>query len=144
MNNKEKYVNTFSHLHSDHALLLEGEGMKKSEGFKGVRMRKSIATVLCVLVFMIVMSCVTYAATDGEIVNTVKEGINVLINGKSVDVNHDENGNVTIPIENDEKIYYEDGKGQEITVDSGKCKGQVTVDSESSEVEVTLDEVTAK
>ena len=144
MNNKEKYVNTFSHLHSEHALLLEAEGMKKTEGFKGIRMRKSLAAVLCVLVFMIALSCVTYAATDGEIVNTVKESIKVLINGKAADVNCDENGNAVIPLENGDSVYYEDGNGQQVTVDSDACKGEVTVDSETGDTEIAINEVTTK
>lgn len=144
MNNKEKYVNTFSHLHSEHALLLEAEEMRKNEGFKGIRVKKSLAAAICVLVFMIALSCVTYAATDGEIVNTVKESIKVLINGNSADVNCDENGNVVIPLENGDSVYYEDGNGQQVAVDSDACKGKVTVDSETGDIEVAINEATTK
>lgn len=141
MNNKEKYVKTFAHLHSDYASVWEVEGMEKKEKKKNFRMRKSFAVVLCILVFMMAMSCIAYAATDGEIVDNVKDTLKILVNGQPQEMSTDENGNVVIQFDENDDIKYEDNNGVTMDIQVDGAKGEVTVDGENAEVNLELKEV---
>lgn len=80
MNNRELYKKTFSNLHASDSLDLEVMKMKKS--VKGPRCRKSLLVATMILALVFAMSCITYAATDGQIVDDIK----VFFGGESYEV----------------------------------------------------------
>lgn len=134
MNNKDMYKETFSGLHSDYASMQEVLDKNKSRG--GIRMKKSIAVVLCVLVGLFAMSAVAYAATDGQIFQDIK----VFFNGEQVNANVDEDGNVEVNFDAGDEVKVENGDTT-TDVKSGPFKGKVKVNTQTNEDTVELDEV---
>ena len=95
---KELYRSAFSHLHASGTLEWEDLSMNsKNREFKGrgFRCRRSLAVLAAVLTVLMAMSAIAYAATDGEVLNTVK----VWINGASADAGAYTQEDGTIKIE---------------------------------------------
>lgn len=134
MNNKDMYIETFSGLHSDYASMQEVLDKKTSRG--GLRMKKSLAVVLCVLVGLFAMSAVAYAATDGQIFQDIK----VFLNGEQVNADVDEDGNVEVNFDAGDEVKVENGYTT-TDVKSGPFKGKVKVNTQTNEDTVELDEV---
>lgn len=134
MNNKDMYKETFSGLHSDYASMQEVLDKKTSRG--GIRMKKSIVVLLCVLVGLFAMSAVAYAATDGQIFQDIK----VFLNGEQVNADVDEDGNVEVNFDAGDEVKVENGDTT-TDVKSGPFKGKVKVNTQTNEDTVELDEV---
>ena len=133
MNNSDMYRETFSCLHSDYASM---EEVLKGKSKGGLRMKKSLAVVLCVLIGLFAMSAVAYAATDGQILQDIK----VFLNGEQVTATPDEDGNVEVEFDAGDEVKVE---SEDTTTDvkSGPFKGKVKVNTQTNEDEVELDEV---
>ena len=105
MSNKELYKKTFANVTTSAALELE-DVMKNNTG-RPLRMRRSLLLVSLMLVLLMAMSAISFAATDGKIIDYVQ----VLINGESVNF-----GEHTVKGE-DGKNYklniYEDSESEE-------------------------------
>lgn len=117
--NKKLYQKTFSQLHTDHTLNLEVSDMKK--GISGLRLKRSFVIVTVVLTLILAMSCIGYAATDGQIFSTVKLWINEFeIGDANAILNQD--GSYTVEVESGDKIVTEsDGYISEKEFGSSNC-----------------------
>ena len=78
MSNRELYKQTFSHLHTDHTLDPEGVKMKmqKHTNMTGLRCTRRILVTAIILTLMLAMAGISYAATDGAVLNSIKVWIN--------------------------------------------------------------------
>ena len=114
MTDKELYKRTFSRLHTDHALRLEVMGMKKNT--KGIRCKRSFIIVTAILLLIFAMTCVSYAATDGQILNDIK----LWINGQQYDASSymSESGHYIIEVQGKTDVLIS-GEKSEISVQSG-------------------------
>lgn len=141
MTDKELYKKTFSKLHTDHALRLEVMGMKKNA--KGIRCKRSFIIATAILVLVFAMTCISYAATDGQILSDIK----LWINGQQYDASSymSESGHYIIKMQGKTDVIISNEKS-EISVQTGGNGDAVldmheeTSDSESSaeiSVEVT-------
>lgn len=134
MNNKDMYRETFSALHSDYASVEEILENKKAR--RGIRMKKNLAIVMCVLIGLFAMTSVAYAATDGQIFHDIK----VFLNGEEVSATPDANGDVEVDFEAGDNVKVET-EDTETEVESESFKGKVKVNTETDEDTVELDEV---
>ena len=75
--NQELYRSAFSGLHASGTLNLEEMKMKKH--ITGLRVKRRFASVVLVFTMLFAMACVSYAATDGQIFETIR----LMINGES-------------------------------------------------------------
>ena len=69
MSNRDFYKQAFSHLHTDHTLDLEGVKMKmqKKENMTGLRCTRRLLVTTLILVMILAMAGISYAATDGAV-----------------------------------------------------------------------------
>ena len=138
---RELYRSAFSHLHASDALDWEEMNMTgKSREIKGkgFRCRRSMVILAVVLTVLMAMSVIAYAATDGEVLNTVK----VWINGAQVDAGAytQEDGTIKIDLSEGDSIEVE-SEDWAVKSEGGNFKGGVKIDREG-DTEVTIDEVT--
>ena len=110
MNNKDMYRGAFSGLRSGHASFTEVYEMKK----RPVRMKRSAAVLCCMLVLILAMGSIAYAASDGNV-------FKIFVNGNQV---------------NEQQIEY--GSDDEIVVDGNDVKTEVR--SSGAEGEISVDD----
>lgn len=128
---RELYRSAFSRLHASDTLDWEEMNMKNKK--QGFRCRRSLVVFAAVLIVLMAMSALTYAATDGQVLETVK----VWINGSSVDASSytQEDGSIqidlsegdTVEVEGEDWTVLGNGEGAEETVKINK-DGEVEVD----------------
>ncbi|MGN0732648.1 MAG: hypothetical protein ACI4LC_00555 [Emergencia sp.] len=130
--NRELYKQTFSHLHTDHNLNLEGvrDKMKSGKNMTGLRYTHRLVAVTLAAVLMLAMASITYAATDGAVLDNIK----VWIDGKPADAQMtvDQNGECTVKISEGEEVVIESGESS-LNVKSGSASGSITVSQSESE-----------
>lgn len=145
MNNRELYKAAFSNLHADHTLDLEALKMneKEQKNMTGLRCKRGLLVTTLVLIMMLAMTAITYAATDGEVFKTVKFFITGGGDGQVREGTYtvDEDGNYTIDIKEGDQVVAE-GDGWSSEVKSGAMKGQMKVNEETGETEVIINEIT--
>lgn len=136
---RELYRSAFSRLHASDTLDWEEMNMKtKKQGF---RCRRSLLVFAAVLIVMMAMSALTYAATDGQVLETVK----VWINGSSVDAGSytQEDGSIQIDFSEGDDIQVEGEDWGEAAIEIGgeeAIEGVVTINKDG-EVEVDINDV---
>ena len=133
MSNRELYKQTFSHLHTDHTLDLEGVKMKmqKSTNITGLRCTRRILVTAIILTLMLAMAGISYAATDGAVLDSIK----VWINGQPAgddQVTVDENGAYTVDVQEGDKIEIQ-GDGWSSEAQIGDMEGSISVSNSESE-----------
>lgn len=148
MNNRELYKAAFSNLHADHTLDLEAMKMKDSEKktMTGLRCKRGLLVTTLVLIMMLAMTAITYAATDGEIFQTVR----VLITSDGSDDGQvhegtytvDEDGNYNIQLHEGEKVTVE-GDGWTSKADIGNAEGKMTLSEGGTQSTVTIEKITS-
>ena len=78
MSNRELYKQTFSHLHTDHTLDPEGVKMKmqRNKNMTGLRCTRRILVTAIIMTLMLAMAGISYAATDGAVLDSIMVWIN--------------------------------------------------------------------
>lgn len=111
MNNKDMYRGAFSKLCSGHASFEEVVKMKR----RPVRMKRSAAVLCCILVLILAMGTIAFAASDGEV-------FRIFVNGSQTSEQHIEYGN-------DDEIVVE-GDDVRTEMKSSGAEGELEVDDE--------------
>lgn len=156
--NRELYKSAFSNLHADHTLDLEAMKMKDAEkkNMTGLRCKRGILVTTLVLIMMLAMTAITYAATDGEVFQAIK----VFISNDGVDDGQvregtytvDEDGNYTLDVKEGDNIHMEGPEGSEddwtIDYEVGSMNGRIKahVDGKDDETIISqlfIDEITS-
>lgn len=127
MNNKELYKKAFSTLHTDHTLDWEVLNMKKNA--TGLRFKRSFAIVTAILILIVAMTCISYAATDGQVLNAIK----IWINGEPV-------GQGSYTVNEDGSFSVDINPGDRITIENedfefGPINGLLTIGETNMEGE---------
>lgn len=138
MSNKDLYRKAFSGIHSECASVWEVNGMNNT-GKKKLRVKKGVAVLACIIAFVFAMSCLAYAATDGEIVKTVKNSISILVNGGKADTTTDENGNVSASFSNGDKLDVNIGDDEKCEIEAGNASGNIKINSNAEEPEFEVE-----
>ena len=142
MSNRELYKQTFSHLHTDHTLDPEGVKMKmqRNKNMTGLRCTRRILVTAIIMTLMLAMAGISYAATDGAVLDSIM----VLINGQPAGegkVTVDENGAYTVQVQEGDKVEIQ-GDGWSSEAQIGDMEGDLSVSNSESEdglsVESTL------
>lgn len=141
MSNRELYKQTFSHLHTDHTLDPEGVKMKmqKNTNMTGLRCTRRILVTAIIMTLMLAMAGISYAATDGAVLDSIM----VWINGQPAEgqVTVDENGAYTVNVQEGDKIEIQ-GDGWTSEAQVGDMEGSISVSNSESEdglsVETTI------
>lgn len=126
MSNRELYKQAFSHLHTDHTLDLEGVKMKmqKKENMTGLRCTRRLLVTTLILVMILAMAGVSYAATDGE----VFKNLQVWINGQPASegqFTENADGSWSADVKEGDKIDMQ-GDGWESSIDVGDMTGKIS------------------
>ena len=133
MSNRELYKQTFSHLHTDHTLDPEGVKMKMqgNKNMTGLRCTRRILVTAIIMTLMLAMAGISYAATDGAVLDSIK----VWINGQPAgdgQVTVDENGAYTVDVQEGDKIEIQ-GDGWSSEAQIGDMEGSISVSNSESE-----------
>lgn len=147
MSNRELYKQTFSHLHTDHTLDPEGVKMKmqKNTNMTGLRCTRRFLVTAIILTLILAMAGMSYAATDGAVLDSIKVWINGQPAGDGV-ITENGDGSFTVNIQEGDKVEIQ-GDGWSSEAQVGDMEGSVTVsDSESEdglsvESTITIDKV---
>ena len=133
MSNRELYKQTFSHLHTDHTLDPEGVKMKmqKHTNMTGLRCTRRILVTAIILTLMLAMAGISYAATDGAVLDSIKVWINGQPAGDGV-ITADENGAYTVHVQEGDKIEIQ-GDGWSSEAQFGDMEGDLSVSNSESE-----------
>ena len=146
MSNRDLYKQAFSHLHTDHTLDLEGVKMKmqKKENMTGLRCTRRLLVTTLILVMILAMAGISYAATDGAVLEGL-ESLKVWINGQPAgegQISENEDGSFSIHVQEGDKIDMQgDGwsSSAEIGAMNGKISGKVTRDESGIEEEMSIE-----
>ena len=133
MSNRELYKQTFSHLHTDHTLDPEGVKMKmqRNKNMTGLRCTRRILVTTIILTLLLAMAGISYAATDGAVLNSIK----VWINGEPAGdggITAEENGAYTVHVQEGDKIEIQ-GDGWSSEAQIGDMEGSISVSNSESE-----------
>lgn len=133
MSNRELYKQTFSHLHTDHTLDPEGVKMKMqgNKNMTGLRCTRRILVTAVIMTLLMAMAGISYAATDGAVLDSIK----VWINGQPAgdgQVTVDENGAYTVDVQEGDKIEIQ-GDGWSSEAQIGDMEGSISVSNSESE-----------
>lgn len=134
---RELYRSAFSRLHASDTLDWEEMNMKNKK--QGFRCRRSLVVFAAVLIMLMAMSALTYAATDGQVLETVK----VWINGSSVDAGSytQEDGSIQIDLSEGDIIEVEDEDWAVIGIGGEEVVDGVMTINKDGEVEVDINDV---
>lgn len=134
---RELYRSAFSRLHASDTLDWEEMNMKNKK--QGFRCRRSLLVFAAVLIVMMAMSALTYAATDGQVLETVK----VWINGSSVDAGDyiQEDGSIQIDLSEGDTVEVEDEDWAVIGIGGEEVVDGVMTINKDGEVEVDINDV---
>lgn len=134
---RELYRSAFSRLHASDTLDWEEMNMKNKK--QGFRCRRSLVVFAAVLIVMMAMSALTYAATDGQVLETVK----VWINGSSVDAGSytQEDGSIQIDLSEGDTVEVEDEDWAVIGIGGEEVVDGVMTINKDGEVEVDINDV---
>lgn len=137
--NRKLYKQTFSHLHTDHNLNLEGvrDKMKSGKNMTGMRYTRRLVTVTLVAALMLAMASITYAATGGAVLDNIKVWIDVKPADAQMTV--DQNGECTVKISEGEEVVIKSGENS-MNVQSGAASGSITLSQSESEDGTGLEE----
>ncbi|MGN0735601.1 MAG: hypothetical protein ACI4LP_07340 [Anaerovoracaceae bacterium] len=133
MSNRELYKQTFSHLHTDHTLDPEGVKMKmqRNKNMTGLRFTRRILVTAIIMTLMLAMAGISYAATDGAVLDSIMVWINGQPAGEGK-VTVDENGTYTVQVQEGDKVEIQsDGWSSEAQI--GDMEGDLSVSSSESE-----------
>lgn len=142
MSNRELYKQTFSHLHTDHTLDPEGVKMKmqRNKNMTGLRCTRRILVTAIIMTLMLAMAGISYAATDGAVLDSIMVWINGQPAGEGK-VTVDENGAYTVQVQEGDKVEIQ-GDGWYSEAQIGDMEGDLSVSNSESEdglsVESTL------
>lgn len=142
MSNRELYKQTFSHLHTDHTLDPEGVNMKmqRNKNMTGLRCTRRILVTAIIMTLMLAMAGISYAATDGAVLDSIMVWINGQPAGEGK-VTVDENGAYTVQVQEGDKVEIQ-GDGWSSEAQIGDMEGDLSVSNSESEdglsVESTL------
>ena len=142
MSNRELYKQTFSHLHTDHTLDPEGVKMKmqRNKNMTGLRCTRRILVTAIIMTLMLAMAGISYAATDGAVLDSIMVWINGQPAGEGK-VTVDENGAYTVQVQEGDKVEIQ-GDGWSSAAQIGDMEGDLSVSNSESEdglsVESTL------
>lgn len=134
---RELYRSAFSRLHASDTLDWEEMNMKNKK--QGFRCRRSLLVFAAVLTVLMAMSALTYAATDGQVLETVK----VWINGSSVDAGSytQEDGSIQIDLSEGDTVEVEGEDWTVIGIGGEEVVDGVMTINEDGEVEVDINDV---
>lgn len=134
---RELYRSAFSRLHASDTLDWEEMNMKNKK--QGFRCRRSLVVFAAVLIVMMAMSALTYAATDGQVLETVK----VWINGSSVDAGSytQEDGSIQIDLSEGDTVEVEGEDWTVIGIGGEEVVDGVMTINKDGEVEVDINDV---
>lgn len=134
---RELYRSAFSRLHASDTLDWEEMNMKNKK--QGFRCRRSLLVFAAVLTVLMAMSALTYAATDGQVLETVK----VWINGSSVDAGSytQEDGSIQIDLGEGDTVEVEDEDWAVIGIGGEEVVDGVMTINKDGEVEVDINDV---
>lgn len=134
---RELYRSAFSRLHASDTLDWEEMNMKNKK--QGFRCRRSLVVFAAVLIVLMAMSALTYAATDGQVLETVK----VWINGSSVDAGSytQEDGSIQIDLGEGDTVEVEDEDWAVIGIGGEEVVDGVMTINKDGEVEVDINDV---
>ena len=142
MNNRELYKQTFSHLHTDRTLDPEGvkTKMQKNKNMTGLRCTRRILVTAIIMTLVLAMAGISYAATDGAVLDSIMVWINGHPAGEGK-VTVDENGAYTVQVQEGDKVEIQ-GDGWSSEAQIGDMEGDLSVSNSESEdglsVESTL------
>ena len=142
MSNRELYKQTFSHLHTDHTLDPEGVKMKmqRNKNMTGLRCTRRILVNAIIMTLLLAMAGISYAATDGAVLDSIMVWINGQPAGEGK-VTVDENGAYTVQVQEGDKVEIQ-GDGWSSEAQIGDMEGDLSVSNSESEdglsVESTL------
>ncbi len=143
--NKQLYKRTFSILHTDHALNWDVLNMKKYVTV--LIFKRSFIIVTAVLTLIFAMTCISYAATDGQLLDTIKVWFNgQLVGDGSYTLNED--GSYTIELQENSDVSVE-GEGFVASSVIGNMKGSMNIKEDSTDgengvaCEMIIDEITS-
>lgn len=142
MSNRELYKQTFSHLHTDHTLDPEGVKMKmqRNKNMTGLRCTRRILVTAIIMTLMLAMAGISYAATDGAVLDSIMVWINGHPAGEGK-VTVEENGAYTVQVQEGDKIEIQ-GDGWTSEAQVGDMEGSISVSNSESEdglsVETTI------
>lgn len=123
---KELYQRAFSRLHA--SAVLDWEEMNMDNGNKKLRCRRSFLVAAVILSIMMAMSAIAYAATGGEILDSVKVWING--NQVSADTYKQEDGSILIDLQEGARLEIS-GEGWSTEAESGSgTRGTVKITEE--------------
>ena len=133
MNNRELYKQTFSHLHTDRTLDPEGvkTKMHKNKNMTGLRCTRRILVTAIIMTLVLAMAGISYAATDGAVLNSIKVWINGEPAGDGV-ITSDENGTYTVHVQEGDKVEIQ-GDGWSSEAQIGDMEGDLSVSNSESE-----------
>lgn len=134
---RELYRSAFSRLHASDTLDWEEMNMKNKK--QGFRCRRSLVVFAAVLTVLMAMSALTYAATDGQVLETVK----VWINGSSVDAGSytQEDGSIQIDLSEGDTVEVEGEDWTVIGIGGEEVVDGVMTINKDGEVEVDINDV---
>ena len=134
---RELYRSAFSRLHASDTLDWEEMNMKNKK--QGFRCRRSLLVFAAVLTVLMAMSALTYAATNGQVLETVK----VWINGSSVDAGSytQEDGSIQIDLSEGDTVEVEDEDWTVIGIGGEEVVDGVMTINKDGEVEVDINDV---
>lgn len=134
---RELYRSAFSRLHASDTLDWEEMNMKNKK--QGFRCRRSLVVFAAVLTVLMAMSALTYAATDGQVLETVK----VWINGSSVNASSytQEDGSIQIDLSEGDTVEVEDEDWAVIGIGGEEVVDGVMTINKDGEVEVDINDV---
>lgn len=134
---RELYRSAFSRLHASDTLDWEEMNMKNKK--QGFRCRRSLVVFAAVLIVMMAMSALTYAATDGQVLETVK----VWINGSSVDAGSytQEDGSIQVDLSEGDTVEVEGEDWTVIGIGGEEVVDGVMTINKDGEVEVDINDV---
>ena len=133
MSNRELYKQTFSHLHTDHTLDPEGvkTKMHKNKNMTGLRCTRRILVTAIIMTLMLAMAGISYAATDGAVLDSIMVWINGHPAGEGK-VTVDENGAYTVQVQEGDKVEIQ-GDGWSSEAQIGDMEGSISVSNSESE-----------
>ena len=134
---RELYRSAFSRLHASDTLDWEEMNMKNKK--QGFRCRRSLVVFAAVLTVLMAMSALTYAATDGQVLETVK----VWINGSSVDAGSytQEDGSIQVDLGEGDTVEVEGEDWTVIGIGGEEVVDGVMKINKDGEVEVDINNV---
>ena len=133
MSNRELYKQTFSHLHTDRTLDPEGvkTKMQKNKNMTGLRCTRRILVTAIIMTLVLAMAGISYAATDGAVLDSIMVWINGHPAGEGK-VTVDENGAYTVQLQEGDKVEIQ-GNGWSSEAQIGDMEGSISVSNSESE-----------